>query len=198
MRGSNSTLIVGEIFVLFLLTACGSSPPTRFYMISADSTSASPSQTSADVSVGVGPIRLPEYLDRPQIVTRGNNARIELAEFDRWAEPLDRSFTAALVDYLSAATGSGQIYGFPWQTRTIIDYRLTAAVNRFDADNGGDAVLIVRWEITDSNDVLVKTTTRSRYTRSAGDGGFPAIVAALNGTISDFGRDVVQALQEIR
>ena len=113
MRGSNSTLIVGEVFILFLLTACGSSPPTRFYMISADSTSASPSQTSADVSVGVGPIRLPEYLDRPQIVTRGNNARIELAEFDRWAEPLDRSFTAALVDYLSAATGSGQIYEFP-------------------------------------------------------------------------------------
>src|SRR5262245_33951851 len=68
------------------LSGCRSSPPPRFYVL--------PSLTSADtalpaaprdLTIGVGPVSLPPYLDRPQIVTRASRAKLELGEYDQWA-----------------------------------------------------------------------------------------------------------------
>jgi len=47
------------------------------------------------ISLGVGPVRLPGYLDRREIVMRATQSRFDLSENDRWAEPLETNFTRA-------------------------------------------------------------------------------------------------------
>jgi uncharacterized lipoprotein YmbA len=48
--------------------------------------------------LGVGPVRLPAYLDRREIVTRAGPARLEVASVDHWAAPLDVLFTSVLAE----------------------------------------------------------------------------------------------------
>ena len=71
--------------VLLVLSSCAKTPPTRFYVLPAltgTETAALSSVVKPDLTIGVGPVTLPPYLDRPQIVTRASRAKLELGEFD--------------------------------------------------------------------------------------------------------------------
>ena len=52
-------------------SGCGSTAPSRFYLLTpmVDSTDARPAHEQGLV-LGIGPVQLPEYVNRPQIVTR--------------------------------------------------------------------------------------------------------------------------------
>ena len=48
--------------------------------------------------IGVGPVTVPDYLDRPQIATRSSSSSLQFSEFDRWAEPLEKNLMRVLAD----------------------------------------------------------------------------------------------------
>ena len=65
--------------LLMLLAGCASTESSRFYALTpmAGSAAGALSGTLAqDVSIGVGPVRIPDYLDRQQIVTSSNQNTI--------------------------------------------------------------------------------------------------------------------------
>src|ERR671924_270261 len=104
------------------------SQPSRFYLLSAgpNTDTASP-ETSGQQgpTIGVGPVTLPRYVDRPQIVTRTGPYEIKLAEFDRWAEALDANFTRVLADNLSLLLPTARVVMSPWPRATPLDYQVT-------------------------------------------------------------------------
>ena len=84
---------------LMVFSACASNPPSRFYIVTpmSDAEMTHPSRTNEhDLIIGLGPITLPLYLDRSQIVTRTSLARLKLAKFDQWAAPLQDNFSRML------------------------------------------------------------------------------------------------------
>ena len=46
------------------------------------------------VIIGVGPVKFPEYLDRPQMVTKNKEGILKFDEFNRWGESLDLGTSA--------------------------------------------------------------------------------------------------------
>jgi len=69
----------------------GVSAPTRFYTLvpmAGPPTEAIPISAERGPAIGVGPVTLPGYLDRREIVTRRGRDEIELGEFDHWSEQL--------------------------------------------------------------------------------------------------------------
>jgi len=86
--------VITLICSLTVLGGCASTEPSRFYILHSLSGSEAETQIAAaenGVAIGIGPIELPEYLDRPQIVTRLSKNELQLAEFDQWVEPLNWS-----------------------------------------------------------------------------------------------------------
>ena len=73
---------------LALLASCGSTKPSRFYVLSRVAGSADLTGLEGGPEVRIGPIELPKYLSRPEIVTRNGKNRIVAAEYDRWAADL--------------------------------------------------------------------------------------------------------------
>ena len=51
--------------------------------------------------VAVGPVAIPDYLDRPQILTRSGPSELQLAEFERWAGSLEKDVSRVLAENLS-------------------------------------------------------------------------------------------------
>jgi uncharacterized lipoprotein YmbA len=82
---------------LLVLSGCfGSTPPTQFYLLPSPTgvdTAPPSSAVQRDLTLGVGPVTVPPYLDRTQIVTRASRAKLVLADFDQWAAPLQDTIT---------------------------------------------------------------------------------------------------------
>lgn len=182
----------GLPLVLALLAAGCSSPPTRFYVLSPLAESGR-SVNAHEIAIGVGPVELPDYLDRPQIVTRSGQNRLELAEFDNWAEPLQDNVSQVLAENLAALLPSKRVALYPWKRATLVDYQLAAKIIRFDRSEGGEAVLHVRWSIL-AGDGSLLFDRESRYREQPAGSGIEATVAAMNKILGQFSRDAAEAV----
>jgi uncharacterized protein len=153
---------------LLLLEGCGSTPPTRFYVLPT-LTDASPPAAAGkrELTIGIGPVTLPPYLDRPQIVTRASRARLILGEFDQWGAPLHDSVTRSLAENLSLLVPTDRVVLHPWSRTTVPDYQVTLEVLQFDAGPGGEVILAARWQILNTNEKAL-IMRKSRLTAAAG------------------------------
>ncbi|UCG71756.1 MAG: membrane integrity-associated transporter subunit PqiC [Chromatiales bacterium] len=183
------------ILMVLLAAGCGSSPPVDYYRLQPISGSATADPADAKV-LGIGPLQVPGYLDRPQLVTQMPGSEVRVDEFNRWAEPLDVALpriVTANVDYL---LDSVIVVTFPYSSRVRTDYRLFGRVIRFDANQSGEAVLEVQWGVQDADANPVLTPRRTRYTAQASPATDPgAVVSALNETVVAFSRDIAGEIQ---
>ena len=183
-----------------LLTACGSSPPVRYFSLSPTITPIGQDSEDA-LALGFGPIRMPEYLNRSQIVTRGSGLEIEVDEFSRWVEPLSPAFHRIVSTDVDNAVDGLVVVAFPWESavRAEVDYRLLGDVIRFDADRSGRVILDVQWGVAKvASGELVVRPHRSRYEARTGSPGDPAAVAsAMNDALAGFSRDIATQLETV-
>ncbi len=185
--------------VSLMIAACGSSPPVRYFALS---TMDSVQQQDPDdaVTLGVGPLRLPEYLNRSQIVTRGPGSELEVDEFSRWAEPLTQALHRVVSTDVDNMMNGVTVIAFPWEAvvQNDVDYRLLGEVTRFDADRSGRVVLDIQWAISDVSGEVAVAVRRSKYETRAASLDDPAVVtSAMNGALAMFSRDVVSELEVV-
>ncbi|QCQ21698.1 membrane integrity-associated transporter subunit PqiC [Desulfoglaeba alkanexedens ALDC] len=145
--------------MLLLPFLCGCiwavSPPARHYVLESSQALRAAQSHGAGFGklvLGVGPVEIPSYLDRPQIVTRPAPAVAELAEFDRWAEPLREALPRVLAENLSMLLGTDNVYLYPWKRSIPIDVQVTAQVIRFEGTCGGEVDLVARWSIRNAKE----------------------------------------------
>jgi uncharacterized lipoprotein YmbA len=119
--------------------------PTRFYVL----TSAPARPTMSTLLIGLGPVRFPGYLDRPQMAMRVDANRIEYSEWARWAEPLKDNFERVLGSDLSAQLGTDRVVKFPWYRNAAIDYSVTIDVARCEQLSHDEVALVARWTVRD-------------------------------------------------
>lgn len=200
-RAKYLLLLVTSVVSLLLTVGCvgtGQSPPSRFYMLSSIETPDAPvgNRSDADeIGILLGPFRFPEYLNRLQIVTRTSPNKIELAEFDRWAEPLGNNFIAVLKENLSVLLPNALIVEPPVAKNTNLEFQLVAAISRFDAEPGRQVVLIVRWGFLRVKDERMLMVKKSTYTTPAASSEVEEIVRAQSLIVADFSRDIAAAVQ---
>jgi uncharacterized lipoprotein YmbA len=169
--------------------------PTRFYVLS-PSVEPAPRSPAAPVHVVVGPIVLPDYLNRPQVVTRTAPYRIDIMEFDRWAEPLPTAFARVLGQNLRASLGTDAVGRFPWAPASH-GVQLEVDVLRFEPTGQG-AELAARWTVRDGETKQVLVSRESVVKHAAASDDTPAAVAALSSCLGEFSVEVAQALIELQ
>ena len=182
---------------LGLLAGCltlGPRPePTRYYVLEPRSDAPNPSRPAMPV-LGVGPVRLPPYLDRREIVTRSGPGRLDVASADRWAAPLDLLFASVLAEDLRVIVPAREVVAWPWSVGAPPEWSVSIDVLRFDGEPDGTAVLDARWIVRRGGALAREgvTTTRER-------GASPqtaATVAALSRTIEALARDIAAAVDD--
>ena len=195
-------LVRGGIVLSLLVLLGGCLPgsnqdPSRFYLLRSTS-SAQPTFKDRKVSVGVGPVDLPQYLDRPQIVTQTAGNELSVSEFNRWAEPLTDNFTRVMANNVGLLLGTDQAFAFPWGGSTKIDYQVKVEVTRFIGQLGGESTLVARWSILGDKGRKVLLTRRSQLRASASDARYDSLVMAMNQALTDLSRDVAKAIRSLK
>lgn len=180
------------------LAAClSSSPPARFYTLFADESAHGTIQaTVGNEWVGVGPIEIPSYLDRPQIVTRGEGHRLVVHEFDRWADPLKSRILDVLMENVVALSDSKRVAPYPWPSAFRPNRRVIGEINAFEAGPSGEVVLKTRWSVQVPGEPDRAEVHISRYREPATAGDFDSIAAAMSRALSRWSTDIAEALAE--
>ena len=193
MRPTTAFLMLG--LTLVFLAGCGTTRPSKFYILSPMPAGESVTATGNEPAIGLGPVVMPKYLDRPQIVQRAGDNQLLLAESHRWAEPLANNFTRVLAENLAATIPVDQVAVYPWSRTTRVDYQVSVDVMRFDADTNGNAVLSSDWKVleTESNEVIAMK--RSTFSEAALATDYAAIVAAQSRLLAAFAREITGVIR---
>jgi hypothetical protein len=167
--------------------------PSRFYVLTAIAAAErADGDRASTLSLGVGPVRFPGYLDRQQLVTRVAPNRIVMSPSDRWAEPLKDNFVRVLAENLTALAGTDHVVVYPWYRTAEPRYAVAVDVMRFEAGPDGDANLVARWVVTElpgGRAVHMRESVLSR----------PAVeddaAAALSAVVADLSREIADILR---
>ena len=136
------------VSLLWFLTACGSSSKTYFYVLNTKQVSENLVGNDIEkVRIGVWRVKLPELIDRSEIINRTDLYNIELADFHQWAGGLSNNITQLIADELSRQLQSDQIVISPWASYHENNYQVKISINRFDGRLGGESVLRGAWSL---------------------------------------------------
>jgi uncharacterized lipoprotein YmbA len=131
------------VALLLVLAGCGSTPSNNYYVLTAREGVSAEGQTP---SLGIGPIRIPEYLNRTALVYRREGNRLQIAEYERWAEPLEEGIGRVLGLNLAGLLDTENVRPFPWHPDRTPDFGISVNLLALDADEGR-AVLEAEWLI---------------------------------------------------
>lgn len=190
-------IVIG--IVLAIISGCARSPSSRFYLLDSlvNPAAAPEGKNFLDkrcVSIGIGPVEIPDYLDQTQIVTRVTPNEIKLAEFDRWAEPLKDNITRVLAKNLSNLLCLKEISFFPWRREIPRDYRIEVKVIRFDGSPGDKVVLEAWWTLLSGDGKILLLSKRSTLTEVAGGRDYKSLVSAQGRNLASLSRDIAEAI----
>jgi len=149
------------------------------------------------LSIGVGPISLPDYVNRPQIVTKNGANELVIDEFYRWAEPLRTNVSRVLRDNLATLLGTENINKYPWNRFVHIDYQVSIDFTRFDSVIGKEATIEARWIVlTDRgrNEILRK---KSKITKEAETEHYDAIVIAESQALAELSQQIAHEIHTL-
>ncbi len=188
---------------LFLfLSACsslgGGQDTTRFYSLSSidesNSAATPPTPPTGNLKLGIGPVRLPHQLKRPQIVTRINQNELHVTEQHQWAGSLKEDITQVLTDNLSMLIGTEQIEKYPWKRDFKPNHRVRVQIEQLDGEPGKMVTLKARWWLRAHNsrvDLPAKKSTIKVATQGA---DYTSYVAAQSRALYKLSQEISKSI----
>lgn len=175
------------------LAGCARSPAVTFYTLSPVGQPETATPAMVTQTVAVASVTLPELVDRPQMVVRADESRVDVLETHRWAEPLKSGIPRLLAENLSRLLGGARVSAYPQNAAHEADFRVFVDFQRFEST--GDAVVIdALWTIRRSIEGAPKTG-RMQIREPNSGGGYEAMVSAYNKALFAVSKDIAQAIR---
>jgi uncharacterized lipoprotein YmbA len=149
-----------------------------------------------DAVIGIGPVKLADYLDQSQIVMRTSDNQVAKAEFHRWVGSLKDNFINVLADDIGSLLSTERIYLFPWHQSVLIDYQVTVDVVRCDGRLGEAAWLETRWSIFKGPEKKLLKTSRSNIREPVTGADYGDLVAAQSRALAKLSQEIATAIQQ--
>jgi uncharacterized lipoprotein YmbA len=200
-----------------LVSACATAPPPRLYVLSSLSSPSteprqfalasapeSPSGAPAaqrrmpTTTIGIVPVTVAQYLDRPEIIVRRTSNELQILENDRWAEPVGSTATRALVENLSVLLSQSRVSTTPMRGSQRATYELSLDLTAFEVDEGGAAVLAGDWTLIDPATGAARAGGRLNKSIAVGrEAGGDAIAAAMSRNLVEASQDIAREIAAV-
>lgn len=180
---------------LLILVGCASTPNVSFFAL--DNVATEVFADRFDHALALGPVDVPIYLDRPQIVTRAGGNRLIVDEFNRWGGPLEDEISRVLTQHLVRGLRTQRVYPHPGRLGADVDYRLALSIQRFDGEAGHVAVLEVAWSLIDVRTNAVLETRHATYRGPWSDPGYESYARTLSHLLGRLGDHLIEVVAKL-
>jgi len=187
---------------LVLLAGCAAAPATRYYVLNPTAPAPAAAQGAAraapeSIAVVIKEVRLPQYLDRREIVIRGGDHQLRMVENEQWAGNLREDMTRVLADNLGRFLESERVVAAPHRLKMQPDFRVEVEVLRFEREAGGRVGLAARWWLTQGADATLLASpeiTLSGAPLGAG-ASYEAVVASMSSVYGELAQAIARSIR---
>ncbi|MCK9603751.1 MAG: PqiC family protein [Candidatus Omnitrophica bacterium] len=201
MRRNYILFCVCLCFAVFLggCMSVANSPNSRFYMLQAidENQAVQKFNLEYDAIIGVGPVKIPDYQDRPQIVTRNKDNTLNFAQFDRWGEVLDLGLARLLNADLRIMLPQAKIEMYPWNTAIPVRYQVIVEVAQLESRLDKDMFLVVQWSIIDLHKDKMVFIKRSEFRQPVNPSDYFGLTNALSTACASLSSEIAGALSSL-
>lgn len=192
-----SAIALSIVCVLFAVGCSARGAVRTQYVLSSVAVSDSVVGTATNPTISVGPVELPEYLDRPQIVMRETAGRVQASESHVWAEDLTAGLVRVIVDNLAHWVPSTRVSEFLSPLASSADYRVAVRVSAFEVDASRERVTLdAYWTLVGSEDGKAIASRNIRVQESVHGGAYDDIVSAYDAAAGKLSRDIADAIRD--
>jgi len=190
-----------------LLSACGGLPgsaPTNFYILKPQPAAvlqkaAGDLSLDPGISVGIGPVQIPAYADRSQIVTFDGGARVNVSDFDHWAEPLAAAVGRIISTDMAHLIGEAQVFPYPADFRPDAEaLQISLEILDITRLENNVARLSARWHVKNLRENRVELRQSASYEMPAGGGDYNSYADAMSALLGRLAVDMARSLEKIK
>ena len=180
---------------LAIVAGCGTPAKLNYYTLSSQGPAAPAAVPAAarPISVYVGPVTIPETVDRPQMVFRVDANQVEIADLERWAEPLKAAIPRLVAETLAREVAGSTVMTSRQSATLDFDYRVALDVQRFDFSAGDGSAVDVLWTIRAAKGA--PRTGRTEAREAGGSRDAQAMAAAHSRALEKVARDIAAAIR---
>jgi len=185
---------------MLLLTGCALKPsqPSTFYVLNVEPNSDNSIEQGKPLHLGLGPLVMPDLLDRPQIVTRTATNEVQLAEFHRWGGELHPEVLRLLAQNLMARLHTDYVAYYPWIDEQPLDVKLGVRIFRFDGELAKNVVLDGVLSLEDAKVSCGATMTGFHIEVPTSDESYSAIVRAMSLSLGKLSDEIASRVREMK
>ena len=203
---ARSSLILLALCLALFIGGCLSLPnspnsqPTRFYQLSAlkEPQVSKNMGMAPGIIIGIGPIKIPEYLNRPQMVTKDKDGILKFDEFNRWGESLGGGLTRMIREDLTDRVPGEKWTLYPWNPSIAVKYQVVVDVVQLESEFDKGMDFIVQWMIIDvqnSKTILIK---RTEFVQPILPPNYSGLAQTLSLTCATLSSQIAKALALIK
>ncbi len=195
-RGLPVILAIAVIF----LGGCARSQTPRFYTLSpmpSDEEISTRSNPAQKTVIGIGPLKLADYLDQSNLVTRTSDNQVVKAEYDRWAGSFKDDFVNVLAENIGSLVPASEIYLYPWRGSVPVGDQVVLEVVRCDGRLGDAAVLVARWSIFAGPEKKLLKMNRFDWREPVTGPDYAALVAAQSRAVAKLSQEIAGAIKQV-
>ncbi|OUR80147.1 hypothetical protein A9Q83_01585 [Alphaproteobacteria bacterium 46_93_T64] len=193
--------LIMPIFASGCANIVSQSTPTEFYRLidATDQQLALKAMSfSDDIQIGVGPITIPGYADRPQIVSSGSGGRLMVDDFNHWAEPVQENIERIMVSNISSLLSEKQVFHYPANFHPApSSIQVAVEIREMIRDESGAVFLSASWNVKRmlDNKLLVRNAVKYKSSQSAS--GFSEYTLALSALFGKLSSDIMQSVHSV-
>lgn len=180
-----------------LMAACASPEPT-LHTLSARPAAAD--TVRFERAFRLSGVRVPDRLDKPQIVLRTSDSEIQALEQQRWASPFGAELRDALSANLANALSAVDVGGGAAPAGVPL-YRITADMRSYDARPGQRVTALLTWRVTrdaaTQDTATAALTCQTALTEPVGgdkNAGVDAVVVSTQRLVQQWSEQIAQSV----
>ena len=182
------------VAILTVLSGCAGSPKVSFYTLNAPSYPETGSGASALPTILLGPVTLPEMVDRPQLVIRTGDNQVAIVDTSRWAQSLKSEVARALAANLAHDVGTLRVFLAGQGMSIDPDMRVAVDVLNFESRPGTEVTIEARWAIRRKGE-SAPLTGRSFARETVRGEGHELLVAAHGRALARISQEIAGAIR---
>ena len=141
-------------FILGVLTATGCSflepkPDSSRYFLLRPMAESGSTPRSNDLILGLGPVTVPDYLDRIEMLEHVGPYEVRYSARDRWVEPLGTQIERTLAENLEALLRPQALVAYPWYRDAGVGFQVEVSFSPIRPDQEGAWREMAEWVLTD-------------------------------------------------
>ncbi len=181
---------------MLLLLSCSRSKESEFYLLNP----ITPEQSKVlhnDMQIGIDEIQVPEYTQKPQLMINYTPYKVQLKEYHRWVESLDKNIGRVIEANLTTLLPGAVIARYPWDTKFKPNYHIQIDIFQFEIDCKGDSILRAEYIIFSNESLVKKYDVFYRLKLINEPVTIEALVKSMNTNLNHLTRDIANSFKTV-